>query len=180
MPKVNLPRISTYKWPTPFSDQIYDGGWLPDFTVTANRISIHDFLSPTYNSTMADAVSNLFGKPYKFGANGPYAYDCSSSVCHGIRDVNGNFGDYSANDLFRLFTRPANGNIGSGTLKFYDWNGNGEMQHVTTLLDQNSMLHASKANGILEIRGINYLNHYSLQTKIYFRNIIWSLVFGRP
>lgn len=125
----------------------------------------------------ADAVEALAGKPYLLGANGPHAYDCSSAVCHGIRTVIGDFGDYTAHSLRKHFTkRLANRRaLRRGTLIFYDYTADGNIDHVTTVLNDHTMLHPSSGRGELMIVSLTYLDTYTYKRsgKIYYAEIDW-------
>lgn len=126
----------------------------------------------------ADAVEALIGKPYVLGANGPDAYDCSSAVCHGIRTVLGEFGDYTAHDLRRKFTAPlpAHQALHRGALIFYDYTRDGHIDHVTTVLDELFMLHPSSGSGELLKVTLTYLDHYTAKRggEIFYRQIDWG------
>ena len=125
-----------------------------------------------YNQLYAQKVASLEGKPYIYGANGPNAYDCSSTVCYGIREVKKpRFGDFTAQQLFDLHT-VSSSNRGPGTLVFYDWGSNGSINHVTSLLGNGKMLHPSSSAGLLKIISSTKLNNVNNPT-IYFRQIKW-------
>jgi cell wall-associated NlpC family hydrolase len=123
------------------------------------------------------SVESLVGKPYVLGANGPDSYDCSSTVCFGIRQVYPGFNDYNAHQLFHLFTRSTT-NTDRGTLVFYDYTSDGIIDHVTTLTGDGNMIHPSSGSGeILDVDS-TYLDNYTSShggTK-YYREIDWSSI----
>jgi RHS repeat-associated protein len=128
----------------------------------------------------AASVEALAGKPYKLGANGPDAYDCSSTVCYGIRTVSGTFGDYTADQIYKKFVTPLSGReeLQIGDLIFYDYTSDGTIDHVATALSQGRMLHPSSGAGALQIKSIDYLDGYTHQRggKIYYGRIDWGAV----
>lgn len=128
----------------------------------------------------AASVEALAGKPYKLGANGPDAYDCSSTVCYGIRTVSGTFGDYTADQIYKKFVTPLSGReeLQIGDLIFYDYTSDGTIDHVATALSQGKMLHPSSGAGALQIKSIDYLDGYTHQRggKIYYGRIDWGAV----
>lgn len=134
-----------------------------------------------FNDLYAKTVERLEGKPYLLGANGPNAFDCSSTACYGIRTAaNSSFGDYTANDLFLKFSKPSN-NLDRGSVIFYDYNSDGGIDHVTTILNSSEMLHPSSGAGILQIRPIHYLDSYTIKKggSIYYKEFNWSLIINK-
>ena len=157
---------------------------LPEFVVTAGWSDGPDWWEVAnaegvnYNNIYAGTVEELVGKPYKRGADGPNAYDCSGTACYGIRKAaNSKFGDYTAHDLYSKFSVPSN-SLARGTVKFYDYNSDGRIDHITTILNSTEMLHPSSGAGVLQIKPINYLNNYTNKRggSIYFREFNWSII----
>jgi RHS repeat-associated protein len=134
-----------------------------------------------YNDQYAGAVEKLEGKPYVYGADGPDAYDCSSTACYGIRTVaNAKFGDYSADGLFRKFSIPSNSHS-RGSVIFYDYTSDGRIDHVTTIINSKDMLHPSSGAGVLQIKPIHYLDNYTNKQGgiIYYREFNWQLIINK-
>ena len=146
----------------------YNGGNLPTVVVTAYK-----------NRTFAKIMGGLEGLPYKWQANGSDKFDCSGAVCHGIRQVIGSFGDYTADQLYD-FTSPVE-DLKRGYLKFYDYTDDGTMDHVTTVLNSKQMLHPSSLKGVIERTTLTYLNSYTKTRggKIYTQQINWKLLLKR-
>ena len=128
----------------------------------------------------ARSVEALSGKPYKLGANGPDAYDCSSTVCFGIRTVAGTFGDYSADQIYNKFITPLSGRdtLSRGDLIFYDYTSDGRIDHVVTALGRGQILHPSSGAGELQIKPIDYLDSVTSERggTIYYGRINWGAV----
>ena len=126
------------------------------------------------NQKYATIMKSLAGKPYILNANGPNSFDCSGAVCWGLRKTaNPNFGDYTADDLFRKFTLVSESSE-PGAVKFYDYTADGKIDHVTSIIDNSQMVHPSSGAGIIEIRAINYLNSYTEQKGGIIYNRIWN------
>ncbi|EHO40696.1 RHS repeat-associated core domain-containing protein [Caldithrix abyssi DSM 13497] len=132
------------------------------------------------NEKFALEILNLVGKPYKLGGNGPESYDCSGAVCHGLRiTINPNFGDYTADQLFHLYSQPSN-YVSRGNIFFYDYTNDGIIDHVTTIIDQYNMVHPSQQNRIIELRPHTWLNRYTFRRGgvIYLRSWNWKKILG--
>ena len=135
-----------------------------------------------YNDQYAGAVEKLAGKPYLLRANGPDAYDCSSTACYGIRTVaNSKFGDYTAHDLYTMFSVPSSSKT-RGSVIFYDYTSDGRIDHITTILNSSNMLHPSSGAGVLQIKPINYLDSYTNNRggTIYYREFNWLIINKTP
>ena len=132
-----------------------------------------------YNEKYAAAVEKFAGKVYLSGANGPDKFDCSGAVVAGIRSITSKFGDYTADQLFKKFSTDHGGKV-RGSLIFYDYKGDGKIDHVTTILNESEMLHPSSGALKLQIKPINYLDKYTKDQggKIYYRQINWDLIIG--
>jgi RHS repeat-associated protein len=135
-----------------------------------------------YNDQYAGAVEKLAGKPYVLGADGPKAYDCSSTACYGLRTVaNSKFGDYTAHDLYEKFSVPSSSKT-RGSVIFYDYTSDGRIDHITTILNSSNMLHPSSGAGVLQIKPINYLDSYTKNRggTIYYRDFNWLIINKTP
>jgi hypothetical protein len=131
-----------------------------------------------FNDKYASVVEKLAGKSYSLGANGPKAFDCSSTACYGIRKAaNSKFGDYTANDLFKKFSISSSSKL-RGSVMFYDYTSDGNIDHVTTILDPSNMLHPSSSALLLQVKPINYLDSYTKNKggTIYLREFNWELI----
>jgi RHS repeat-associated protein len=131
----------------------------------------------TNNGNYADLVEALIGMPYVWGQAGPHGFDCSGTVCFGIRQLAPEFIRTTADGLYRNYT-VSSSSRGRGTLIFYDYKSDGKIDHVTTILNDTQMLHPSQSKGILELRPIDYLNNYTNKQggSIYYREINWSII----
>jgi hypothetical protein len=130
------------------------------------------------NQKYATIMKGLAGKPYILDADGPDSFDCSGAACWGLRKTaNPNFGDYTADDLFRKFTKVSE-STEPGTVKFYDYTSDGKIDHVTSIIDNSQMVHPSSGAGVIEIRPINYLDSYTKQKGgiIYNRGWNWDAI----
>jgi len=131
-----------------------------------------------YNQKYATIMSKLVGKLYVSGHNGPNSFDCSGAACFGIRETaNINFGDYSADQLYKQFTFPTL-TLEAGCVIFYDYTGDGKIEHVTSLTNANQMVHPSSGAGLIELRPIGFLDSYTTQKegKIYKARWNWSKI----
>ena len=127
------------------------------------------------NESYARYVEALEEWPYELGANGPTAYDCSSTVLYGMRHTTGNYnlGDYTADDIFNKFTTQASWGE-RGDLLFYDWNSDAKIDHVTTILGGGKMLHPSSSSNILKIVQTSKPNSWYPNKSVFIRRINWG------
>jgi RHS repeat-associated protein len=133
---------------------------------------------PNYNEQYATAMEGLKDKPYVWNANGPNSFDCSGSACYGIRQAaNPKFGDYSAHELYSNFFIPSTTKNRGGVI-FYDYESDGRMEHITTILSTQKMLHPSSGAGMLQIVPINHLNSYTTKRNgtMYYGEWDWLLI----
>ena len=165
--------------------------WYSEPILTGNQWSYYDYIGqqwvhvpgetsndPEEQSTRVEqytlALESLVGKTYTFGANGPDAYDCSSAVCFGVRQIVIGFGDYSAHSLYGMTN--ATSSRERGILVFYDWTSDGIIDHVTTLTGDGMMIHPSSGAGEILWVSESYLDSYLNQnggTK-YYHKIDWN------
>lgn len=128
------------------------------------------------NEQLASFVEAQVGKPYVWGKEGPKSFDCSGVLIAGIRQVNPNFPRLNADGIFNKYTLPAT-EYTRGNLLFYDYTDDGDMDHVTTILNSNTMLHPSSGQGKMEIRPLTYLDYTKDDGgKIYLRQLNWQLI----
>jgi len=100
------------------------------------------------------------------------------TVIYGIRNsVNPNFPRVNAHTLYESYSVPTD-NLSRGSVIFYDYTSNGRIDHVTTVLDSNTMLHPSSGANVLQIQPINYLDKYTHNKmgSIYYRNLDWNKI----
>lgn len=93
--------------------------------------------------TVAAAQLN---KPYRYGATGPEAFDCSGLVVY-VYGADGVNGARSAADIYNSLpaVSGAQNSAQAGDLLFYDTSGNGQINHVGIALGDGRMIHASSS-----------------------------------
>ncbi|MCA1763271.1 MAG: C40 family peptidase [Cryomorphaceae bacterium] len=146
---------------------------LPVFDVMASKNRMLE-----YAAQYASTVTSLIGKPYVRGANGPDKFDCSGAVCYGLRNSsNPGFGDYTAHDLYTKFSLPTK-SVNAGDLIFYDYTGDGRIDHVVSVIKNRMIVHPSSGAKVIELRPINYLNNYTKSKggNIFPTNINWNKI----
>ena len=91
------------------------------------------------------AITQRLGSRYRWGATGPYNFDCSGFVWSIYQSVGITFERSSARTLFGRFSAPApEEQYKFGTLVFF--NG---LSHVGVVADENGFYHASRHNGVV-------------------------------
>ena len=152
------------------------GGLSFDDPIQLDEVTVYG--RPTNNYSYANIVEGLAGYPYLLGTAGPNSFDCSGAVIYGIRNsVNPNFPRVNAHTLYESYSVPTD-NLSRGSVIFYDYTSNGRIDHVTTVLDSNTMLHPSSGANVLQIQPINYLDRYTRNKmgSIYHRNLDWNKI----
>ncbi len=171
-------------WKT--SDYFIDGdlfyhssGWVSNLE-TGKKWKFNELSLDTksFNEQFASIVEKQVGKPYVWGKEGPDCFDCSGLAIFGIRKIaNADFKDTNAHGLFTNFSKVSNSQQ-RGSVIFYDYTSDGNIDHITTVLNTHQMLHPSQGNKVMEIRSLDYLNSYTDKRggTIYFRELDWSLI----
>lgn len=91
------------------------------------------------------AITQRLGSRYRWGATGPYNFDCSGFVWSIYQAVGVSFERSSARTLFARFSAPTpEEQYKFGTLVFF--NG---LSHVGVVADANGFYHASRHNGVV-------------------------------
>jgi len=133
-----------------------------------------------YNHNFAEIQRSLVGKPYLRGTDGPDKVDCSGAICYGILKLTGTDfrTTHTANKLYDEYSSNG-GNKAAGTVVFYDYTNDGYIDHVTTILDPNHMVHPSSGSGKVLNVSQTYLDNYTSKQggKIYYRQLNWPTTF---
>lgn len=91
------------------------------------------------------AIDDRLGSPYRWGATGPNAFDCSGFVWSIYQTIGVDFERGSARTLFSRFTAPAvEEQYKFGTLVFFS-----NLTHVGVVADEHGFYHASRRQGII-------------------------------
>jgi len=91
------------------------------------------------------AITQRLGSRYRWGATGPYNFDCSGFVWSIYQSIGISFERSSARTLFSRFAAPGpEEQYKFGTLVFF--NG---LSHVGVVADENGFYHASRHNGVV-------------------------------
>jgi len=106
----------------------------------------------------------------------PKGIDGSVPVIYGIRKaVNPNFKDYTADQLFKIYSTRSD-TLSAGQLIFFDYENNGTMDYVATFTGDGLMTYASSSSSIVEKRPVNYLDDEISNRggKIYYAQLNWA------
>ena len=91
------------------------------------------------------AITQRLGSRYRWGATGPYNFDCSGFVWSIYQSVGITFERSSARTLFGRFSAPApEEQYKFGTLVFFSG-----LAHVGVVADANGFYHASRRHGVV-------------------------------
>jgi len=99
----------------------------------------------SFQPLLMAAITQRLGSRYRWGATGPYNFDCSGFVWSIYQSIGISFERSSARTLFSRFAAPApEEQYKFGTLVFF--NG---LSHVGVVADENGFYHASRHNGVV-------------------------------
>ena len=138
-----------------------------------DEITVKGDIDIFYRHRMAQVVSFLaeWRTPYVWGGSSSKGADCSGAVFYGIKQtIQTNFTRSTADGLFKSNKVEPITNPAEGDLMFYDYKGEGRIEHVTTLTGEGNMIHPSSGSGFIKKIPINSFG----AEKTYFRRIIWS------
>jgi cell wall-associated NlpC family hydrolase len=94
---------------------------------------------------LLSAIDERLGSPYRWGATGPNAFDCSGFVWSIYQSIGIDFERGSARTLFSRFTPPEpEDQYKFGTLVFFSG-----LSHVGVVADEHGFYHASRRQGII-------------------------------
>lgn len=99
----------------------------------------------SFHNLILAAIDERLGAPYRWGATGPSAYDCSGFVWSTFQSVGIDFERASARTLWNRFTAPAEDEkYKFGTLVFFN-----NLAHVGIVVDEHGFYHASRHHGVV-------------------------------
>jgi len=129
-----------------------------------NHQRFNSYGSPTRLTNNIETVAkSLLGTDYKYGANGPYQYDCSSFTKYvfsrqGIRLPRVSRDQAKVGQFVRA------NNLKKGDLIFFDSKRSSAVSHVGIYLGRGDFIHASSSKDKVTISNLNS-NYYSSHFK---------------
>jgi cell wall-associated NlpC family hydrolase len=98
-----------------------------------------------FQQLITAAIDERLGSPYRWGATGPSAFDCSGFVWSIFQAAGIDFERGSARTLWARFTAPApEEQYKFGTLVFFS-----NLAHVGVVADEHGFYHASRHHGVV-------------------------------
>jgi cell wall-associated NlpC family hydrolase len=98
-----------------------------------------------FQQLMTAAIDQRLGSPYRWGSEGPGAFDCSGFVWSTFQSAGIDFERGSARTLWARFTPPApEEQYKFGTLVFFS-----NLAHVGIVADEHGFYHASRHHGVV-------------------------------
>jgi cell wall-associated NlpC family hydrolase len=111
----------------------------------AKSFAVKTGVSLPFQQMITAAIDDRLGSPYRWGATGPSAFDCSGFVWSTFRSAGIDFERGSARTLWSRFTAPApEEQYKFGTLVFFS-----NLAHVGIVADENGFYHASRHHGVV-------------------------------
>ncbi len=98
-----------------------------------------------FQQMITAAIDDRLGSPYRWGATGPSAFDCSGFVLSTFRSAGIDFERSSARTLWSRFNAPApEEQYKFGTLVFFS-----NLAHIGIVADEKGFYHASRHHGVV-------------------------------
>lgn len=98
-------------------------------------------------SRLISAAKKYIGKPYKYGANGTSAFDCSSFTQRAFKDIGISIPRSSVAQS-NTGKKVSTSALAKGDLAFFDTDFDGKINHVGIYIGNNEMIHCSSSNGV--------------------------------
>ncbi|GGA53016.1 C40 family peptidase [Paenibacillus physcomitrellae] len=111
-------------------------------------------------STLSSVVSSVYGTPYKMGATGNGAFDCSGFTKYVFQKMGVTLARQSAAQ-YKQGTAVAKAQLKAGDLVFFNTLGNG-VSHVGIYMGSGTFAHASSSKGVRvdKLSNSYYANRY--------------------
>lgn len=109
---------------------------------------------------MIEYATAQVGKPYALGSHGPTHFDCSGLTYKAMQAGGFDIGGHrSANTQYTRYAHIPWGDKRRGDLLFYDWTGDGHIDHVATYLGDGQMIHTWEKGTPLQVTGLWTSDH---------------------
>jgi len=92
-------------------------------------------------------IEKYWGRKYKYGAIGPYTFDCSGFTQRVFKEAYGFTLPRTSRQQYRAGVSVSKGNLRYGDLVFFNTSGKG-VSHVGVYIGNNKFAHASTSQGI--------------------------------
>ncbi|NLY50956.1 MAG: LysM peptidoglycan-binding domain-containing protein [Firmicutes bacterium] len=98
-------------------------------------------------TSLLDIANSLKGKPYRYGASGPEAFDCSGFTAYVFAQAGKDLPHNSASQ-FNLGQAVQKDDLEPGDLVFFGYYGSRDIRHVGIYTGGNMFIHASTSGGV--------------------------------
>lgn len=118
---------------------------------------------PSKQDNIIQTAKNQLGKPYKWGAVGPNAFDCSGLVYYSYKNGADITLPRSSREQARVGVAVSKENLQSGDLVFFATSRGRSITHVGIYVGENKFIHATQPGDVMKIDSMNsgyYLNTY--------------------
>lgn len=114
-----------------------------NYTIASNLEIIPELIAETSSQQIEETAKTKLGKTYKWGGNGPYAYDCSGFTKE-VFELNGISIPRVSKDQAKVGLKISKKNLQKGDLVFFDDKESSVVSHVGIYLGKGKFIHASK------------------------------------
>lgn len=113
----------------------------------SNPTSNAQVSNSTKSSQLISAAKKYLGKPYKYGANGTSAFDCSSFTQRAFKDIGISIPRSSVAQS-NIGKKVSTSAMAVGDLAFFDTDFDGKINHVGIYIGNNEMIHCGSSRGV--------------------------------
>lgn len=114
-----------------------------NYTIASNLEIIPELIAETSSQQIEEMAKTKLGKTYKWGGNGPYAYDCSGFTKE-VFELNGINIPRVSKDQAKVGLKISKKNLQKGDLVFFDDKESSVVSHVGIYLGKGKFIHASR------------------------------------
>jgi peptidoglycan DL-endopeptidase CwlO len=128
------------------------------------KIKMYEEGSPQKGNTIIQHATGLLGRPYRSGAKGPDAFDCSGFVYYVFKRFNINV-PYTTDELVRTGYQVPQESVLAGDLVIFNIK---KSYHIGIMMNEREFVHASSSRGVA-IDNLGSL--YWRRTLVHFRRV---------
>lgn len=121
-------------------------------------------------NSMLDVAKKQLGKPYKWGASGPNAFDCSGFVYYSYKNGAGVTLPRSSREQAKVGKAVSKDQLQPGDLVFFATGGGKSISHVGIYIGENKFVHATQPGDVSKIDSMN--SAYYTKTYVAARRVL--------
>lgn len=125
---------------------------------------------PSPSDNIIQTAKKQLGKPYRWGAVGPNAFDCSGLVYYSYKNGAGITLPRSSREQAKVGVAVNKANLQSGDLVFFATSGGRSITHVGIYVGEGQFIHATQPGDVMKIDSMN--SPYYTRTYVTARRVL--------